>query len=373
MIAITMACRLLKNPRRLITAEESVSPKVSVVIPVYNSAKYLRECIDSVLAQSFSDWEVVAVDDGSPDESPSILDEYAAKDSRIKVIHKANGGVSAARNDGLDAACGKYVLFVDSDDYLDKNALQVSYEETLRTGADVVITDHWIWKDDRLETEHRFFAKEFVFTDKKDISSVQRMVLYKGYSPYPSASCSYMFSALWSKLIRREMLMKGMLRFSSSMKLYEDGLFALQVFHEAKVVAYKQVLTYHYRILPNSLCHINEDRLVEDCGKIAFYVKEFMSASGDVEILQDAYYARILFLLKKMALRGFFFKGSEKSFWTRYRAYGKLLKSSPYVDSIAAVPKLRLVGNEKKFCWLLKFRLNFLIALMYEVRARILR
>ena len=81
-----------------------MTPKVSIVIPVYNSAKYLRECIDSVLAQFFSDWEVVAVDDGSSDDSPAILDEYAAKDSRIKVIHKANGGVSAARNDGLAAA-----------------------------------------------------------------------------------------------------------------------------------------------------------------------------------------------------------------------------------------------------------------------------
>ena len=98
-------------------------PAISVVIPVYNSQKYLRECIDSVLAQSFADFEVVAVDDGSSDESPAILDEYAAKDSRVKVVHKANGGVSAARNDGFDVVSGDYVLFVDSDDYLAADAL----------------------------------------------------------------------------------------------------------------------------------------------------------------------------------------------------------------------------------------------------------
>lgn len=346
-------------------------PAVSVVIPVYNSAKYLRECIDSVIAQTFTDWEIVAVDDGSPDESPAILDEYAQKDSRIKVIHKKNGGVSAARNDGLEAAGGEYILFVDSDDFLDKGALQAAYGEAARVNADVVITDHWLWKENGSETEHRFFSREFVFTEREQIDSVERTVLYKGYSPYPSASCSYMFSALWSKLIRRDLLIQNGIRFSTSMKLYEDGLVALQVFHWAKVVAYKQALTYHYRILANSLCHVNEDRLVEDCGKIAVQVKDFMEKSGALGVLQEAYYARLLFLLKKMALRGFFFKGSEKGFFQRYREYRNLLVSSPYRDAVAAVPSLKLTGNEKTFGRMLKCRMGLLLALMYETRARL--
>lgn len=91
--------------------------KVSIVIPVYNVESYLRQCIDSVLNQSYQNLELVLVDDGSKDSSPAICDEYAAKDSRVVVVHKANGGAAAARNDGIRKATGDYVTFLDSDDY----------------------------------------------------------------------------------------------------------------------------------------------------------------------------------------------------------------------------------------------------------------
>ena len=91
---------------------------LSVIIPVYNVEKYLRKCVDSVLAQDIADMEVILIDDGSPDNSGAICDEYAEKDTRVKVIHKENGGAATARNVGLDIARGKYITFVDSDDYL---------------------------------------------------------------------------------------------------------------------------------------------------------------------------------------------------------------------------------------------------------------
>ena len=350
-----------------------MTPKVSIVIPVYNSAKYLRECIDSVLAQSFSDWEVVAVDDGSSDDSPAILDEYAAKDSRIKVIHKANGGVSAARNDGLAAACGEYVLFVDSDDWLNADALQVLFEATSDGAVDVAIADHWIWKEKGSESVHRFFAKEFS-TDSADlIRDVQRMVLYKGYSPFPSPSCSYMFSALWSKLIRRTLLVDNGIRFSSALKLYEDGLVALQVFEYAKTIAYKQVPVYHYRILNDSLCHVNEQRLVMDCANIVREIETFICASGNDVVLRDAFMARVLFLTKKMALRSFFCKGAEGSFLGRYKAFKEVLAAEPYCTAVKNTARLKLCGNERTYGKLVGRGLFLATALMYELRTRIRR
>lgn len=96
---------------------------ISVIIPVYKTAEYLRKCVDSVISQIYTDIEVILVDDGSPDESPSICDEYAQLDSRVKVIHKENGGLSDARNAGMRAATGKYIYCIDSDDYLDDNEL----------------------------------------------------------------------------------------------------------------------------------------------------------------------------------------------------------------------------------------------------------
>jgi glycosyltransferase involved in cell wall biosynthesis len=101
------------------------TPKVSVVMPVYNTARYLGESVGSVLAQTFPDWELLAVDDGSTDDAPRILDDYAKRDPRVKVIHQANAGLSAARNAGMDVACGEYLCFLDDDDLLEPQALEV--------------------------------------------------------------------------------------------------------------------------------------------------------------------------------------------------------------------------------------------------------
>ncbi len=101
-----------------------MNPKISIIVPVYNVEKYLNRCLDSILAQSFTDWECILVDDGSPDNSGRICDEYAVKDSRFRVFHKENGGVSSARNLGLEKTTGEWVVFVDSDDTLWQNALE---------------------------------------------------------------------------------------------------------------------------------------------------------------------------------------------------------------------------------------------------------
>ena len=105
------------------------NPAISIIIPVYNAENYLRRCIESVLSQSFTDFELILMDDGSKDKSPQICDEYASQDTRVQVIHKANGGVSAARNDGLDIAKGEYVTFIDSDDWVEREYLQSLYDK----------------------------------------------------------------------------------------------------------------------------------------------------------------------------------------------------------------------------------------------------
>ena len=94
-----------------------MTPKISVIVPVYNVEKYLPRCIDSILSQTFTDFELLLIDDGSPDNCGKICDEYAAKDSRVRVFHKPNGGVSSARNLGLDNARGEWIAFIDSDDF----------------------------------------------------------------------------------------------------------------------------------------------------------------------------------------------------------------------------------------------------------------
>ena len=112
-------------------------PQISVIVPVYNAEKYLHRCIDSILAQTFSDFELLLIDDGSKDNSGRICDEYAAKDSRIRVFHKKNGGVSSARNMGLDNAKGDWITFVDSDDWVKQDYL---YSMISQPDADLIMS-----------------------------------------------------------------------------------------------------------------------------------------------------------------------------------------------------------------------------------------
>lgn len=116
-------------------------PKLSVIVPVYNTEKYLRDCIDSILAQIFTDFELILVDDGSTDKSGSICDEYSLSDARIQVIHQNNSGVTAARKRGVEAAVGKYISFVDSDDWIEPNMYQDMLVKADAYNADIVLCD----------------------------------------------------------------------------------------------------------------------------------------------------------------------------------------------------------------------------------------
>lgn len=113
-------------------------PAISVIIPIYNVEKYLRRCLDSVKNQTFPDWEAICVNDGSPDNSAEILEEYAKKDARFKIVNKENGGLSDARNAGMAFASGKYILYLDSDDFIHPQTMEIAYSLALRDGSDIV-------------------------------------------------------------------------------------------------------------------------------------------------------------------------------------------------------------------------------------------
>ena len=111
---------------------------ISVIVPVYNTEKYLGRCVDSIINQTYTNLEIILVDDGSPDNSPAICDEYAKKDQRIKVIHKENGGLSSARNAGLDIAKGDFISFIDSDDWVEKDLFEVLVSLYGKTQAEII-------------------------------------------------------------------------------------------------------------------------------------------------------------------------------------------------------------------------------------------
>ena len=116
--------------------------KISVIVPVYNVEKYLDKCVESIVNQTYKNLEIILVDDGSTDSCPEICDEWAKKDNRIKVIHKPNGGLSSARNAGMDSMTGSYIQFVDSDDYIKSNMIEVMYGNIIKGDYDVCVCNY---------------------------------------------------------------------------------------------------------------------------------------------------------------------------------------------------------------------------------------
>lgn len=174
--------------------------KFSVIIPIYKVEQFLHQCVDSVLAQTFEDYEIILVDDGSPDGCPAICDKYANIDSRIKVIHKPNGGLSDARNAGLDMAQGEYVLFLDSDDWWDdKDALRKTDASLKESGADIII----IGMKKYFSQEHRFGdvrTPQKCDKENSTLSHAQAMQQYMRSNIFVACACD--------KVVRRSLIEK---------------------------------------------------------------------------------------------------------------------------------------------------------------------
>jgi glycosyltransferase involved in cell wall biosynthesis len=173
--------KLLRISLILFTFNINAAPKISVIIPVYNTERFLRECLDSILNQTFTDFEVICIDDASPDRCSEILQEYAAKDGRVRVIHhEKNAGIAAARNTGLDAATGEYIAFSDSDDYMHPDMFKIMYREIRRNNSDFVCCKY----SRPNENDKPLFIKNIPYTIEilKD-SSLLRFYQEKSFSP----------------------------------------------------------------------------------------------------------------------------------------------------------------------------------------------
>ena len=148
----------------MVNTEKSNEPLISVIVPVYKVEPYLRQCLDSILAQTYKNLEIILVDDGSPDNCPAICDEYAKKDSRVTVIHKENGGLGSARNAGLDICHGEYIGFVDSDDWLDPDVYRAVADGLLKTDLDMAVIGYKEFFDDGTEKTRDISAEGDIVT-----------------------------------------------------------------------------------------------------------------------------------------------------------------------------------------------------------------
>ena len=207
-----------------------VSPLISIIVPVYNVEKYIRRCVDSLINQTYRNLEIILVDDGSPDNSGAICDEYAKLDSRIKVIHKENGGVSSARNVGLDNASGEYIGFIDADDYIDLQMYEVLCNNMVNNGVQISMGIY------ALENGKGEFIPHYRVSLTEVLDKAQTIAEMLKQVKYTCSLCDKLFS---SKLI-------GDIRFDETISHNEDLLFVYQLMKNSEKAVYTSKPMYYY-------------------------------------------------------------------------------------------------------------------------------
>lgn len=214
----------------------SPNPKISVIVPVYNTEKYLHRCIDSILAQTFTDFELLLIDDGSKDSSGAICDEYAAKDPRVRVFHKENGGVSSARNVGLDNMRGEWVTFCDSDDYTSRHYLINLLSATDNNEIDLVFNYATVHKLNKIEKES-YPEKIVSLLEIHDLFSHNDLIWH---------------TSTWSKLFKRSIIINNKhLHYEEGIHIGEDLVFLWSYMLSCRKIKVICTCDYHYIISNN--------------------------------------------------------------------------------------------------------------------------
>lgn len=227
-----------------------MNPKVSIIVPVYNVEKYLDRCMESLLNQTLKEIEIILVDDGSPDNCPQMCDDYAKKDSRVKVVHKANAGLGYARNSGLDVATGEYVAFVDSDDYVELDMYEQLYEASLNYQVQMVLCG---FNRDNKGYRSKGLVANMPSSMKVIDAKTDYITNLIGQMPNQYYSMYYGY-AVWNILFSNKIINEYNIRFNSErIYLSEDILFQIEYAARVKEVLLYPVELYNYCLNPGTL------------------------------------------------------------------------------------------------------------------------
>lgn len=327
--------------------------KVSIVVPIYNVEKYLEQCVDSIINQTLKDIEIILVDDGSPDNCPQICNDYAKKDSRIKVVHKKNGGLSSARNAGIEVATGDYIGFVDSDDYIELDMYEKMYNIAIENNVDFVMSDYYRVSSESkveatLDMDEGIYDKNKI---KKDIFSTLIMGDDINYGR---------LLAVWHCLYKRELLDKNNLMFDEEVKYSEDNLFSSIIGYNANNFYYmKGSYLYNYRYNPNSISKTYKPDAWSVYLMMNNKLKDLFLSVEDYDFKNQLYAHIIYYAFNCINHVG----NSDKSFSYKYKEIKRILNTKELKNGFKNFKAGNISTKLKISIWMLKhkFIINYMI------------
>ena len=341
-----------------------MSPKVSIIVPVYNVEKYIHRCVESLINQTLKDIEIILVDDESPDSCPSICDEYAQKDARIKVIHKKNEGLGLTRNAGLEIASGEFIAFIDSDDWVDLTMYETLYNTAKNNQCDTVYCSLQYYYSPNKIIPFKEVNEETFFQVRKEIDTFLLDML----APLPTyhSDVKYMVSvckAIYSRNIIRNHHLKFV---SERIIASEDMVFHTQYLKLSEKIGFIPKYFYNYFQNENSITHTYTETKIERLKK---FIQE-MDVTFSQYFNQSEYYIR----LQRKALHYL-----RTSLYIKYQ----ITKSHPFIEQIKEFKELcddeifsktlvdypyhLLPLKHRLFYFFIKFKITSLLILMYKL------
>ena len=268
---------------------------ISVIVPIYNVEKYLAECIESIIKQTYKNLEIILINDGSTDLSCEICNEYKEKDNRIKVINKKNEGVSSARNTGIDVSKGSYLTFVDSDDWIEDNFVEILYNKAKEKNADVVLCGY-----NRIIGN----SKESINFVKKEYEFASEEYLINTLNPQTGFGFCHM------KLFEKKCI--GSVRFKEDLKVGEDALFNEEISANIKKAIFIEKNLYNYRINANSVVRKFDVNYVEKYQKAMTESKKYILENFEKnQIVRQNYYNYVAYHVLLIAVNYCFHPNSK--------------------------------------------------------------
>lgn len=341
-----------------------MKPKVSIIVPVYNVEKYLSQCIDSLLSQTIEDIEIICVNDESPDDSLRIIEGYAKSDTRVVIVNKKNGGVSSARNAGLEKVTGQYFMFVDSDDWLDLNCCETMFQTALKYDADIVMCSYVKEFGSNAVTNH-IFEEGFVLHGTEVQNKIRRRLFGPiGKELCRPQDCDILVTPCM-QLFKTEKF--ASVRFEDIKKTgtFEDGLYQIDLYKNCNCFAYIDKPFYHYRKTnESSICTAYKKDLYQKWEYLYDRIDERIKEESISPIYKEALRNRVALGVLPLGLNE---AVSDDSINSKSKVLQSILSLPRYEESIQSLDTSMMGLPWKVFFYLCKHKHTTILSFMLSV------
>lgn len=345
---------------------------VSVIIPVYNVSKYIDDCISSVCAQTMKNIEILVVDDGSTDNSVEVCRKWVKKDSRVRLIQQPNQGVSVARNRGIEESKGKWLAFIDSDDWIEPEYLQLLYDNALKNNADESICGFFFnYPDEQVARGH--YSQDMIFNGHNEVSRIQIQILAKNMCGIENNSGDRI-GAPWCKLFRADFIKSNHLSFVPGLKRSQDVVFNLYALEKAEKICYVNVPAYHYRIIEESVCNKFSKQILTNVTAYLGEMDKFIHTYHENDaVFREAFYTKTCTSVYKCLFQYFFHEQYPNKFKVMKKELREYLAQPVFAEALKSVKYKNLDKTEKVFVFCLKHNMIRTLNSLVRLRQRFIK